>query len=88
MFIADLVSTLPRPIKELKGFASTKLESGAKGRVEIKLDKWALGYWNEDGEGQWIAEAGEFEILVGGGPHSFPLRAVVALQQSLSWRGA
>lgn len=61
-------SSLVRPEKELKGFAKVELEAGEEKSVDIVIDKYALGYWDEllrNGKGLWIAEEGEFEAWVG-----------------------
>ena len=64
IYIADIVSTLERPIKELKSFKKVKLSVGEKKEIELELDKTALAFYS-DVESSWIYEAGMFEVLVG-----------------------
>lgn len=85
VFVSDPVCSVPRPVKELKGFASTGLKSGETRRITLKMDKWALGFWQGGEEGQWVAEAGDYEIRVGGGPNDLPLTAIIPLKQTLTW---
>jgi beta-glucosidase len=67
IYVADLESRLPRPVKELKGFAKIILEPGESSVVDISLDSRAFQYWDpeKDGIGGWTAEPGEFRIMAG-----------------------
>jgi len=56
--------SLPRPDKELKGFAKISLKAGEKGTVSIPLDRGAFAFYDPDRKG-WVAEKDQFEILVG-----------------------
>ncbi len=64
VYVHDHNSTLVRPRKELKGFAKVALQPGETKTVTIPLDFRAFAYWHP-GYGQWIAEEGEFDILIG-----------------------
>jgi len=64
VYLSDLVSSLPRPIKELKAFKKIKLKAGESKKVEIEMDKTSLAFYS-DIEKLWIYEAGMFEVLVG-----------------------
>ncbi|MEJ5311745.1 MAG: glycoside hydrolase family 3 C-terminal domain-containing protein [Anaerolineae bacterium] len=64
VYVHDRKSTLVRPHKELKGFAKVELQPGETKTVTIPLDFRAFAYWHP-GYGQWIAEEGEFDILIG-----------------------
>jgi len=55
---------LMRPKKELKAFAKVSLEPGETNTVTLTLNRESLACY-DDGEQQWVAEAGEFEVLVG-----------------------
>jgi beta-glucosidase len=65
VYVRDVQSSLPRPIKELKGFKKVSLKPGEKQTVSIPLDRSAFAYYDPDKKG-WVAEAGDFKILVGG----------------------
>ena len=64
MYIRDVEASLARPIKELKGFAKIQLEPGQRGRLEIPIDGHCLEFYDPQRKG-WIAEPGEFEVLIG-----------------------
>ncbi|MDE6139361.1 MAG: glycoside hydrolase family 3 C-terminal domain-containing protein [Alistipes sp.] len=64
LYIADLRSSLPRPRKELKGFEKVALQPGERATVIFTIDRSALCFY-DDRRGEWVAERGEFEALVG-----------------------
>jgi len=92
VYIRDLASRLDRPTKELKGFAKTAiLEPGKTGTVAVTLDKYAFAYFDDwagegkDGEGLWVAEAGEFEIVAAASSADSGLVAGISLKGSFDW---
>lgn len=64
LYISDLESSLPRPIKELKSFKKIHLKPGETQTVALTIDKSALSYFNPETH-SWVAEPGEFEALIG-----------------------
>ncbi|MDR2293504.1 MAG: glycoside hydrolase family 3 C-terminal domain-containing protein [Prevotellaceae bacterium] len=64
LYISDKKSSLPRPVKELKGFQKIFLQAGEEQTITFTIDKNALMYY-DDTESTWIAEPGEFEALIG-----------------------
>jgi beta-glucosidase len=64
VYVEDVVSTLPRPRKELKAFAKVRLEPGEKKTIEIPLGADAFAFY-DSAKKAWRAEAGSFRILVG-----------------------
>lgn len=64
LYIADKESSLPRPVKELKGFEKVWLEAGQSKVVTFPVGVEALRYY-DDTKGEWVAEKGVFEALVG-----------------------
>jgi beta-glucosidase len=64
LYVRDLESSLMRPEKELKAFAKVSLEPGETKTVVLALNRESLAYY-DDGAQQWVAEAGEFEVMVG-----------------------
>lgn len=64
LYISDLKSSLPRPIKELKGFKKILLNAGEEQVVSFTIDKEALQFF-DDSKHEWIAEPGKFEALIG-----------------------
>ncbi|MGC4130390.1 MAG: glycoside hydrolase family 3 C-terminal domain-containing protein [Bergeyella sp.] len=64
LYISDLKSSLPRPLKELKGFEKVSLKPGEIKEVSITIDQSALSYF-DDAKHEWVAEPGDFEALAG-----------------------
>lgn len=64
LYIRDLVANVSRPVKELKGFQKVLIKSGESKTVEFKLTANDLKYWNH--EMKYVADPGEFKVLVGG----------------------
>ena len=64
LYIRDKKCSLERPYKELKGFQKVSVPSGATKQVSITIDKSALSFY-DDRVGDWVAEPGDFEALVG-----------------------
>ena len=64
LYIADREASVMRPEKELKGFVKVELEAGQTKNVEFTIDSSALSYF-DDKSHSWVAEAGEFEALIG-----------------------
>jgi beta-glucosidase len=63
VYVHDRRSKLVRPPKELKGFAKVALQPGETKTVTIPLDFRAFAYYHP-GYRQWVAEDGEFDILI------------------------
>lgn len=64
LYVSDLKSSLPRPLKELKGFDKVFLKAGESKDVTITIDQSALSFFDPV-KHDWVAEPGEFEVLVG-----------------------
>ena len=63
LYIRDVVASMTRPVKELKGFQRVSLQPGEKRRVEFVLGPEHLGFWNR--EMRYVVEPGEFQVMVG-----------------------
>lgn len=63
LYIADAKSSLPRPVKELKGFSKVKLAPGETKEVSFAITREALSYY-DDVRQAWVAEPGKFEAIV------------------------
>ena len=64
LYISDLKSSLPRPVKELKGFEKVYLEPGETKDVSITIGRDALSFYDDTVQ-DWVAEPGMFEALIG-----------------------
>jgi beta-glucosidase len=82
LYIADAKTGVPRPPKELKGFARVFLKPGETQRVSISLNARSFSYYDVDAK-QWHARAGTFEVLVGSSSADIALNGQVALAQDL-----
>lgn len=63
LYIRDRVSSLTRPVKELKGFKRLHLKPGETRTVQLRLGPAELGFYNL--EMNWVVEPGTFDIMVG-----------------------
>jgi beta-glucosidase len=79
LYVADQHAALPRPPKELKGFAKLHLKPGETRRVQIALDRRAFSYFDPK-LGAWRADPGEFQLLVGSSSQAIELRGKVSLR--------
>jgi beta-glucosidase len=64
LYVSDKKSSLPRPVKELKGFKKVYLKAGEEQTVTFTLEKSAWSYY-DDAKSAWVAEPGAFEALIG-----------------------
>ena len=64
VYVGDRHARVPRPVKELKGFAKIQLSPGETKHVSIQLDRRAFSYYDVKAH-QWNAEPGDFDILIG-----------------------
>jgi beta-glucosidase len=78
LYVGNPAASVPRPVKELKGFAKVRLKPGESKRVTLKLDRRAFSFYDIK-MGDWRAEAGDFTILVGGSSDNIQLRAKFTL---------
>ena len=72
LYIRDLVGSITRPVKELKGFQKINLAAGETKTVSFNITTNDLKFYNSDLKYDW--EAGEFEIMIG--PNSRDLKPV------------
>lgn len=63
LYISDKKSSLPRPVKELKGFRKVKLAPGEEQKVSSTVAKDALSFF-DDAKHEWVAEPGKFEAVI------------------------
>ncbi|MFT3843422.1 MAG: beta-glucosidase BglX [Lacibacter sp.] len=64
LYIRDLVGTVTRPVKELKGFQKVALKAGETKTVSFKVTPEDLKFYNYNLKYDW--EAGDFIIMIGG----------------------
>ncbi len=64
LYVVDQVSTVIRPLKELKGFTKLSLEPGETKTATFQFDTRAFAYYNTSIH-DWHVETGAFDILIG-----------------------
>jgi beta-glucosidase len=79
LYIHDIESTVSRPPKELKGFTKVYLEPGETRTVSFRLDMRSLSFYDPENK-RWLAEPGEFEILIGSSSRDVRTSAVFNLK--------
>lgn len=78
LYIRDLIGTVTRPVKELKGFQKIFIKKGETVTVDFKISIEDLKFYNYDLD--YIAEDGDFEIFVGTDSNT-TRKAVITLTQ-------
>jgi beta-glucosidase len=63
LYIRDMVGSVTRPVKELKGFQKIELKPGETKTVTFNITPNDLKFYNYDLKYDW--EPGEFEIMIG-----------------------
>ncbi|SEG21289.1 beta-glucosidase BglX [Flavobacterium urumqiense] len=72
LYLRDKVGSVVRPIIELKDFQKIKLNSGETKTVKFIINKEKLSFYNANL--QWIAEPGDFDIMIGSSSADIRLR--------------
>jgi beta-glucosidase len=78
VYVGDSHASVPRPVKELKGFAKVHLRSGETKRVSVSLDRRAFSFYDVE-KNNWKAEPGKFSILVGSSSEKIELQGEFTL---------
>jgi beta-glucosidase len=86
VYVRDVTASVHRPHKELKNFGKVRLEPNETKTVNITLTREAFAYW-DDLQHAWVAEAGEFEVLVGSSSQDIHARASFELTQTTVFDG-
>ena len=87
LYVRDALAAVMRPEKELKAFSKIALQSGETRTVTLTLDRESFAYY-DDVRRAWVAEAGEFEILVGASSRDIRAQATVTLTDTVEFDAA
>jgi len=83
LYVRDVDASVPRPAKELKGFAKVRLAPGESTTVRIDFDDRTFAFWDVDraggAQGNWKVEPGEFEVMVGASSADIRSRATITI---------
>jgi len=78
LYVHEQQPKVARPEKELKGFAKVSLKSGETRTVTLALNSRSFAHYAPEAHG-WVADAGEYAILVGASSRDLRLRGTVTL---------
>jgi beta-glucosidase len=80
LYVADPKSSVPRPVKELKGFAKVLLKPHESKDVTFTLKSDAFQFFHPDLH-RWVAEPGDFELLAGSSSRDIRARKTIRLTE-------
>lgn len=63
LYIRDIVGSVTRPVRELKGFQKITLKAGESRTVSFKINSSDLAFYRKDMS--WGTEAGKFQVFIG-----------------------
>lgn len=86
-YVRDVTSRLSRPDKELKAFTKLTLAPGETQTASLTIDRRSLAYW-DDAKHAWIAEAGDFDLLLGSSSADIRARVTICLTETFEFDGA
>ena len=75
MYVRDSISSVTRPVKELKGFQKIELKPGETKTVSLAITPASLAFYDVDMK--YLVEPGEFEIMVGTSSRDTDLQKLV-----------
>jgi len=75
MYVRDCVSSVTRPVKELKGFQKISLRPGEAQTVALDITPESLAFY--DIHMKYVVEPGEFEIMAGNSSRDADLQKVI-----------
>ncbi|MEN2414005.1 beta-glucosidase BglX [Flavobacterium mesophilum] len=79
LYLKDKFGSVVRPVLELRDFQKVKLNAGESKTIEFTIDKEKLSFYNNKLE--WVAEPGDFEVMIGASSADVKLRADFELVQ-------
>lgn len=77
LYLRDPVASTVRPLKELKDFQKVALKPGERKTLTFTIDKDKLAFYNQ--QLAWVAEPGEFQLMVGSASDDIRLNGKVEL---------
>ena len=79
LYVSHKKSSVDRPVKELKAFQKVFLQPGESRNVTLTIGRDALSFYDE-ATGQWKAEPGTFEALIGTASDNLPTKCSFELK--------
>jgi beta-glucosidase len=78
VYVAEARPSVPRPPKELKGFARVELAAGETKHVSVPLNPRAFAFYDVAAK-HWHADAGKYSVEIGRSSEDLPLNADITL---------
>lgn len=78
VYVAPISPSVDRPVKELKAYAKVELAAGKSKKVSLTLTQQDFAYFDEHLH-DFIADAGDYEILVGASCEDIRLKGIATL---------
>jgi beta-glucosidase len=79
LYLKDKFGSVVRPVLELRDFQKVKLNAGESKIIEFTIDKEKLSFYNNKLE--WVAEPGDFEVMIGTSSADIKLKSDFELVQ-------
>lgn len=79
LYVHDGHASVDRPVQELKGFNRVELAPGESKEVHFTLDRGAMSFYS-NAKKDWMAEPGQFDVLVGSSSRDIRVKGSFALQ--------
>ncbi|MGA8617933.1 MAG: glycoside hydrolase family 3 C-terminal domain-containing protein [Candidatus Sulfotelmatobacter sp.] len=79
VYVGDRHTSVPRPVKELKGFAKVELNPGETKHLQVTLDRRAFSYYDVKNH-KWTITPGDFDIYVARSAVEIELTGKLSLQ--------
>jgi beta-glucosidase len=74
LYVQDVQASVPRPVKELKGFEKVIVRPGQTKVVQVNLDARSMAFYDVTKK-QWTVEPGQFKVMVGSSSRDIRLNA-------------
>lgn len=76
IYVGEPTCSVPRPLRELKGFAKVTLDAGQTKSVEISLPRDSFAYWSTENH-QWTVDPGKFTIEAGASERDIKCKDII-----------
>lgn len=84
LYVSDVISTVVKPVKELKKFQKVFLKAGEEKEICFVLNMEDFEYYNVTFH-EWIAENGDYKILVGSSSRDIRLEGTIRLNHEMPY---
>ncbi|KAK5199921.1 beta-glucosidase [Exophiala xenobiotica] len=87
VYVSQRTPSVPRPLKELKGFKKVQLDAGERQTVQIRIDlRYACSFWSQS-RSSWMMEKGVYGVLVGTSSQCMVGKADFEVKSTKLWKG-